>query len=154
MKGFLLILCITLNLQTLAQARTGLYITTGTDLEICDNKIKLLNEDRIFCLSREPVLEADSFESISKIEYDSLYNMRHFNIRLTPLGGKHVSTIAQKLPQHKLAIVVDGILISVLNLDGIYNARVIVIWDQFDSHSIEWIHKSLSERLAKGMRKS
>ncbi len=154
MKYLLLFLFLASNADILAQLRTGLYITTGSNVELCDNKIKLLNEEKVYCLSQEPVLETDSFESIGEILYDSVYNMRQFKIRLTPLGGKRVSAIAQKLPQHKLAVVVDGILISVLNLDGIYNARNIVIWDEFDSHSLEWIHKSLTKRLTKGTSKS
>lgn len=149
-----LIIIMLLNVTDLAcaQARTGIYLTTHDDEETCENKFKLLNENRIYCLLQEPVLEPDSFESISAIVYDSLYNMRQFKIRLTPLGAKQINSIAEKLPQYKLGIVVDGILISALNLDGIYQARTIVIWDEFDSHSMDWIHKSLSKQVA-GMYK-
>ena len=154
MKYLLAFTMLIMSLQAVSQARTGIYITNNLDLEICDHKMKLLNAESVFCLSQEPIIEPDSFQSVGKITFDSVYNTRRFKITLTPKGAKRVNTIAAKLPDHKLAVVVDGVLVSVLNLDGIYNARVIVIWDEFDSHSMDWIHKSLNKLLAKGTSKS
>lgn len=142
------------NLMAMGQARSGIYLTTNLDLEICDHKMKLLNEKTVFCVSEEPILEVTAFENISEISYDSVFQMRQFKITLTALGATHVNTVAEKLPDHKMAVVVDGKLISVINLSGIYNARSIVIWDEFDSHAMEWIHKSLMDDVGKTHKKS
>ncbi len=154
MRTSTVILLLVLSLEGFSQARTGIYITVNIDMEHCDQIVKLLNRETLYCLSQEPIIEPKSFESIGEIKFDSVFNMRQFKIRLTKDGGKQVSALAQKLPQHKLAIVVDGILISLLNLEGIYSSRTIVIWDEYDSHAMDWIHESLQSQVNKYTKKS
>lgn len=153
-KSILLTVMMFNSVLIIGQARSGIYITTNLDMEICDHKMKLLNAKSIFCVSEEPILELDAFESISGISYDSVFKMRQFKIILTPLGASHINAVATKLPGHKMAVVVDGKLISVINLSGIYNARSVVIWDEFDSHAMDWIHKSLVDDISKTHKKS
>ena len=88
------------------------------------------------------------------MEYDSLVQMRKFTIVLTQKASDYVNTIAAKLPGHDLALVVNGILVTTINLEGITNAGSIVIWDFHDSQSIVWIHRSLVKAVTKHYRKS
>lgn len=130
-----------------SQSRTGMYITLDQTEETCERNIKLLNSNLVYCISQEPIIELNMVESISDITYDSLFQLRSFKLKLTSQGSKRVSTIAQKLPNHKLAVVVNGILISVLDLEGIYETRVIVIWDAYDSDAIQWIYENLRDQV-------
>lgn len=138
----------------IGQAKPGIYLTINQDLELCDHKMKLLNAETVYCISEEPIMELDSFEKVTGMEYDSLLEMRKFLIILTPKGKKYVKTIAAKLPDHQLALVVNGILVSTIDLDGFYSGRTIVIWDQFDSQSMDWIHRSLVKSVTKSNKKS
>jgi len=138
----------------LGQAKPGIYLTINQDLELCDHKMKLLNAETVYCITEEPIIELDSFEKVTDMAYDSLFEMRKFRIILTQKGAKYVNTMAAKLPDHKLALVVNGILVSTIDLEGIYRARSIVIWDQFDSQSMDWIHRSLVKSVTKSYKKS
>ena len=130
-----------------AQAKTGIYITIDQPEETCDRNIKLLNSNLVYCISQEPIIELNMVEDISDITYDSVFQMRSFRIKLTSQGSKRVSAVATKLPNHKMAVVVNGILISILDLDGIYQTRTIVIWDAFDSEAIQWIYENLKDQV-------
>jgi len=116
--------------------------------------MKLLNAESMYCILEEPIIEFDSFEKVTEMAYDSLFEMRNFRIILTPKGAKYVNNIAAQLPNQKLALVVNGILVSIIDLYGIYNARTIVIWDQFDSQSMDWIHRNLVNSVTKFHKKS
>ena len=150
-----LVLALLISCQVIiGQAKPGIYLTINLDLELCDHKMKLLNAESMYCILEEPIIEFDSFEKVTEMVYDSLFEMRNFRIILTPKGAKYVNTIAAKLPNQKLALVVNGILVSIIDLYGIYNARTIVIWDQFDSQSMDWIHRSLVNNVTKFHKKS
>ena len=123
-------------------------------MELCDHKMKMINIQTVYCLSEEPLLEYDSFKRVNEMEYDSLLQMRKFTIILTQKASDYVNTIAKKLPGHDLALVVNGILITIIELEGISNAGSIVIWDYHDSQSIVWIHRSLVKAVTKNYRKS
>ncbi len=138
----------------MGQAKPGIYLTMNLDLELCDHKLKLLNAETVYCISEEPIMELDSFEKVTDMTYDSLFEMRKFRIILTPKGAKYVKTMAAKLPGHQLALVVNGILVSTIDLEGFYGGRTIVIWDQFDSQSMDWIHRSLVKSVTKSYKKS
>ena len=93
------------------QTRTGIYITLEQETETCENNIKLLNSNLVYCISQEPIIELNMVESVTDMAFDSVFQMQSFKIKLTSQGSKRVSTVAQRLPNHKLAVVVNGILI-------------------------------------------
>lgn len=136
------------------QSKPGMYLTMDLDMELCDNKMKLLNSGNSYCLSQEPIIEPDLFEKVDALVYDSIFEMRRFRIVLTKKGADYVASIAKKLPGHQLGLIVNGILVSVIDLDGIYSARSIIIWDQNDSQAMEWVHRSLVKHVSKYYKKS
>ena len=136
------------------QAKPGIYLTMNMELDLCYHKIKLLNSPEVYCISGEPILEVDAFEKVDEIVYDSLFDMRKFRIVLTKKGTDYVSTLAAKLPDHDLALVVNGILVSVIELEGISRARTIIIWDKSDSQAMYWVHRSLVKSVTKYHKKS
>lgn len=138
----------------LGQAKPGIYISMNLELDLCHHKIKLLNSETLYCLSEEPILELNAFESIDELTYDSIYQMRKFRIVLTQKGADYISTIATKLPDHSIALVVNGILVTVIDLDGTSHARSIIIWDFSDSQSIEWVHRTLVDSVTANHKKS
>ena len=136
------------------QSKPGLYLTMDLDMELCDNKAKLLNSEQSFCLSQEPIIEPDLFERVESLVYDSIFEMRRFRIVLTKKGADYIATVAKKLPGHQLGLIVNGILVSVIDLEGIYSARSIIIWDKNDSQAMEWLHRSLVNHVSKYYKKS
>ena len=154
MKQLVFVTIFLFPLMLVGQAKPGLYLTMDMDMEICDHKMKMLKTDQVFCLSEEPLLEYDSFERVGQLVYDSAFSMHRFSIVLTKKGADFVSTIATKLPGHQLALVVNGILVSLIDLDGISYAGSIMIWDVNNSESIVWIHRSLVKGVTKNSRKS
>ena len=138
----------------LGQAKPGIYITMNLELDLCHHKIKLLNSENLYCLSEEPILELNAFERVEELIYDSLFEMRKFRIVLTQKGADYLSTIGTKLPDHNIALVVNGILVSVIDLDGTSYTRSIIIWDFSDSQAMEWVHRTLIESVTANHKKS
>ena len=131
------------------QSKPGLYLTMDLDIELCDNKAKLLDSEQIYCLSQEPIIEPDLFEKVDLLVYDSIFEMRRFRIVLTEKGADYIATVAKKLPGHQLGLIVNGILVSIIDLEGIYSARSIIIWDKNDSQAMEWLHRSLVNHVSR-----
>ena len=154
MRFLFLLLLLLAGQSVISQSKPGLYLTMDFDLEYCDNKMKLINADSVYCLSQEPIIEFDSFERVDELVYDSLFQMRRFRIVLTQKGQDYISTLAQKLPNNDLGLVVNGILVSIIDLDGIYHPRTIVIWDRNDSQAMEWVHRTLVRTVARNNKKS
>jgi len=149
----LLITVLSVN-DAICQSKSGMYLTMDIDLELCENKVKLLNTEQAYCLSQEPIIELDLIEYIDSLVYDSTFQMKRFRMILTLKGADYVTTVAKKLPSHQLGLIVSGILVSVIELEGIYSARSIIIWDQNDSDAMEWIHRSLVNKVNKNYKKS
>jgi hypothetical protein len=154
MRFFILSALLIIGHNVVSQSKPGLYLTMDFDPGLCENILKLINSDIVYCLSEEPLIEPDLFQSVDDIEYDSLFGMRKFRIVLTLKGQDYVTTLARKLPGHDLALVVNGILISIIDLEGIYRPRSIIIWDRYDSQSMEWVHKTLANMVSRNNKKS
>ena len=154
MRYALLLAMLLIGQASTAQSKPGLYLTMNFDLELCDNKMKLINADPVYCLSGEPLLELNSFERVDEMVYDSIFEMRKFRIMLTKKGQDYVSTIAKKLPDHDLALVVNSIWVSIIDLEGVSRPRFIIIWDRYDSQAMEWVHRTLVRSLERNNKKS
>ena len=152
---FIIILILSLTGQLIyGQAKPGLYLTMGLDMELCDHKMKLINTESLYCLSGEPVVEVGLFDKVEEMVYDSLVQMRKFHIVLTVKGRDFISTLARKLPDYHLGLVVDGVLVSMIELEGVNYPGIIVIWDRNDSQAMEWLHRSLVNSVTRYTKKS
>jgi hypothetical protein len=152
---FITILILSLTGQLIhGQAKPGLYLTMGLDMEFCDHKMKLINTESLYCISGEPVVEVGLFDKVEEMVYDSLVQMRKFHIELTVKGKDFISTLSRKLPDHDLGLVVDGVLVSMIELKGVNYAGIIVIWDRNDSQAMEWLHRSLVKSVTQYNKKS
>lgn len=138
----------------LGQAKPGIYIAMNLELDLCHHKIKLINSETLICLSEEPILELKAFEKVDELTYDSLYQMRKFRIVLTQKGADYLRTIATKLPDYNIALVVNGILVSVIDLDETTYTRSIIIWDFSDNQAIKWVHRTLVDSVTANHKKS
>ena len=148
---FGLILCSPL---VIAQAKPGFYMTMDIDMELCHNKMKLINTEVVFCLSEEPVIDLGMIEKVDEMIFDSVYQARKFQIVLTLKGADFISTLARKLPDNQLGLVTNGILVSTIGLDGITKASSIIIWDYNDSQALDWVHRSLVKAVSAYHKKS
>ena len=151
---FILILSFTTSALVTAQSKPGLYLTMDIDLELCDHTLKLINTESLYCLSGEPAVDVDLFDKVEELVYDSVVQMRRFRIVLTTKGQDFIGTLARKLPDHSLGLVVNGILVSVIELEGVFHPKVIVIWDKNDSQAMEWLHRSLVRSVIRPNKKS
>jgi len=138
----------------LGQAKPGIYITMNLELDLCHHKIKLINSENLYCLSEEPILDLNAFERVEEIIYDSIYELRKFRIVLTQKGADYLNTIGTKLPDHSIALVVNNMLVSVIDLNGATDTRSIIIWDYADNQAMEWVHQTLIDRITANHKKS
>ncbi len=154
MKTIIIIYLIFIGMLANAQSKPGLYLTMDLDMELCDHKMKLMNTESLFCLSGEPAVEVNLFDRVEELVYDSVAQMRGFSIILTAKGKDFISTLARKLPGHDLGLVVNGMLVSIIELEGVNYPGKIVIWDQYDSQAMEWLHGSLVRSVTRYNKKS
>ena len=129
------------------QKVTGIFLPSGIDLSNCKNKYILLNKLTEHCLSNEPAIKFEDFAGVSEIYYHPSEKKRLLDIHLTTKGSKLLKTIITSLGYKEIAIVVNGRLVSIIRVDGSYRTQSISIWDQYDTKTLEWIHKSLVKHI-------
>ena len=154
MRALIILSFLLISSIATAQSKPGVYMTMDFDLDLCEHQLKLVNTEELYCPSSEPIMEFDLFEKVEEIVYDTIFEMRRFRIVLTLKGRDYISTIARKLPDHDLGLVINSVLVSVIDLDGIYYPGSIIIWDKNDSQAMEWLHRSLVKTVEKYHKKS
>lgn len=129
------------------QKITGIFLTLDVDPSNCNNNYQLLNRLDEYCLSNEPAIKLEEFAGVSEIYYHPSEKKRLIDIHLTAKGSKLLKTIITSLGYKEIAIMVSGRLVSVINVDGAYRTNSISIYDQYDTKTLEWIHKNLTKRI-------
>lgn len=147
MRGIIFFVLLLVSEIASGQKATGIFLTVDTNLSNCKNKYVLLNGLTEHCLSNEPAIKFEEFAGVSEIYYHPTEKKRLLDIHLTPKGSKLLKTITTTLGYKEIAIVVNGKLVSVIGVDGAYRTRSISIWDQYDTKTLEWIHKSLIKHI-------
>ena len=129
------------------QKTTGIFLTLDIELSNCKNKYVLLNRLTEHCLSNEPAIKFEEFAGVSEIYYHPTEKKRLLDIHLTAKGSKLLKTMITQLGYKEIAVVVNGKLVTVMQVEGSYSTRSVSIWDQYDTKTLEWIHKSLVKHI-------
>ncbi len=98
-------------------------------------KINLLNAEKYVCISDKPVINTGDYDNIGKIEFDSVSNMRKFEINLSEEGSKKLVAVSKLYAGKNLAFVVDDEVICLMKVPGVIsNGKIIVTEDPRHSY--------------------
>lgn len=129
------------------ELRDGIYLAQEKDAPICLQKLPLMNSKTFFCLPLKPFISTDDFKHVSEIVYDSQYDRQYFTVSLTVKAAENLNTIVAMRPDIKLALVVNGKLINLLDVSGRRKVNRFNIYEALNSHELSWIHNSLKSSM-------
>ncbi|MDN5211156.1 hypothetical protein QQ020_03815 [Fulvivirgaceae bacterium BMA12] len=147
MKQVILFTLILISELASGQQRTGVYLIFNVDISQCQNRFKVFNGEAEFCLSNESAIKFEDFAGVSDIYFHPTLQKRSIDIYLTAKGSKRLQTIISKLGYREIALVINGKLVTVININGPSNTKSILIWDRYDTNTLGWIHRSLAKNL-------
>ncbi len=123
---------------------SGLYLIGSS--KTCSDKIKLLNESRWYCISAKPVVEIQSFKSISEIK--NAYGLIKFmNIEIAYEASKKLAKIGSGLDNMEMGLVVDEELVAIIELRKNANYRKIRLTQNDKSKEIDRIQERILSEL-------
>jgi hypothetical protein len=126
-----------------AQLLTGFYVVIE-DQTNCTNLVPSRSESRIYCLPKEPIVTANEFESLSAVKDDKKTNSRYINLKLTAEAFKTLKTLTSRLPDTRLALLVDDKVVGIFDKKGKSLNRTMKITGP--SPSIDWIYERLKKK--------
>lgn len=129
------------------EIKSGIYLAQDKGAPICLQKLKMMNSKTIFCLPYEPFIGADDFTGVSEIIFDSLYAQRYIIVTLSLKASENLNTIVAKRPDLKLALVVDGKLINLLDASARRKIHRFNIYEALYSNELSWIHEVLKNSI-------
>ena len=145
-KGLLIFsLLVVAHYSSLGQsAHTGFYVLIETK-QNCENLLPALKGHEVYCLPKEPIIVKAEFEWISEIKYDPRKQSKYFYLKLSEEGFKILKTLAERLPNSKVALVVDGQVTGIFRSNGKVINRSMPINGKIDSAEVDWIHEKLGK---------
>lgn len=128
---------------TYAQAVSTGFFVLIEDKTGCTNLIASLSSGEKYCLPNDPVITSVEFESVSDIKYDKASRMKYINLKLSHEGFKILKTLIGRLPDSKLALVIDNKVVGIFDRKGKGLNRIMPI--KGDSPNLHWIHDKLQK---------
>ncbi|HET8860256.1 SecDF P1 head subdomain-containing protein [Marivirga sp.] len=110
-------------------------------------KVKLLNSERYVCISDKPVVNTGDYDKISKIEIDSVSNMRKFEITLSEEGSEKLLEISKIYVGKNLAFVVDDEVICLMKVPGVISNGKIIVTEDPGYSSLQQTYRSVKSRI-------
>lgn len=139
------VLVLSMQVDLFAQEmETGFYIVMDSKKN-CPNPVHGRNETLIYCLTKEPILTVSDFESVSDVKYDSLLELRYLLLRLTPGGYNTLKVLMEKLPDTRLALVIENTVAGTYNHPSKILSRSLPIRGGIDANEIDWIYSALKK---------
>jgi hypothetical protein len=126
-----------------SQDKTGFYVVIEEQTN-CLNLVQSLSEVTQYCLPKEPVITSAEFESVSDIKFDKDRKTKYVTLKLTSDSFKTLKTLASRLPDARLALVVDDKVVGIFDKKGKTLNRSMPITG--DSPSIDWIYERLKKK--------
>jgi len=127
----------------IAQERTGFYVVIE-DQTNCSNLVQSLSDVTNYCLPKEPVITSAEFESVSAIKYDKGLKTKYVNLKLSSDGFKTLKALTSKLPDARIALMVDDKVVGIYDSKGKALTKMLPITGQ--SPSIDWIYERLKKK--------
>jgi hypothetical protein len=125
--------------------RTGFYMVIE-DNSNCPNLAHTLTGEKMFCLPKDPVITQSEIENVGDVVSDKAKGQKFFDLRLSVAGFKTLTTLASKLPDSKVALVIGGHVSGIYECNGKINNRTLTVRGDFDSPDIEWMHEKVKKK--------
>lgn len=123
-------------------APTGFYVLIESKTN-CTNLVHAFKGTDTYCLPDGPIIVNTEFESVSDIKIDKQKQVRYFNLKLSPEGFTILKTLSDRLPQSRLALVIDGLVAGIFESNGKLVNRILPINGGINAPEIDWIHYNL-----------
>ena len=131
--------------QTYSQkASSGFYIVIETKIG-CTNLVPGLSRATTYCLPKEPIITSAEFETISDLKFDVPKQTKFFNLRLSAEGFKILKALAGRLPDSRMALVLDNTVAGIFESKGMIVNQTVPIRGAIDSQEIDWIHQKIKK---------
>jgi hypothetical protein len=135
MKVFWLLLIILTDFSN-SLSQTGFYFELKSE-ENCNHVVHSFDLKIEHCVAKAPVVGIKDFEFVGAISYDSRSQTKSINIRLSAKALKTLNTLAQKLPNQKLLLVVKQRVV------GSFDNMGLNINGNINSGEIDWLAENL-----------
>ncbi len=122
----------------------GLYMMPNTIAE-CSKKLYLLNTDELHCLMEKPIIPNDNFSTVSEIYLDPSTGQRTIDLQLDSVGTEILKKTTRLLKGRSIGLVVNGKLVTVLNISRTIDQGTFKCYQQGNSNEISWIRNRLIE---------
>ena len=123
---------------------TGIYMVMN-DTKICEKRITNIDKTIKLCVTPEPIIPIDDFISLSNIRVLNPENS-NFDLTLSAAGIGKIKDLHTQLPNAKLVLVVDHVVVGyVNNLDVIRNKSLLI---EGEERHISAIHEKFRTILA------
>lgn len=130
--------------QQIQDRTSGLYLINSKDN--CPNKIRLLNESREYCVSAKPIVEIQSFKSVSPVK--TAYGLIKFmNIEIEKEASRKLEKIGFGLDDMEVGLIIDNELVSIIELRKNANYGNIKLTQGDKSKEIDRIREKIISEL-------
>jgi hypothetical protein len=126
------------------QFPSGFYVIINSRKN-CPNWLSSHVGPKTFCLPKEPVITEADFESVSEVRYDS-FLQKYILLKLTASGFKSLKFLTQRLPDSKLALVIDDQVAGVFDNVDKNISQTIPIKGGINAPEVLWIHDRLKKK--------
>ena len=126
-------------------APTGFYMVIA-DKNNCPNLVHTLTGETMYCLPKDPIITESEFEAVGDIIIDKPHKEKRFDLRLSAAGFKTLATLADKLPDSRVALVISGHVSGIYESKGQVLKRTVVVRGDISSPDIEWMHDKVVKK--------
>ncbi len=124
---------------------SGFYVLIENKTK-CTNLVHTLSGEKIFCLPKDPVITESEFEQVGPIVLDKASGQKHFDLKLSAAGFEILKTLAGKLPDSQVALVIGGHVSGTYQSNGKVINRTLTIRGAIDSPDIIWMHDKIRKK--------
>ena len=123
------------------QSSAGFYVIMKSKAG-CDNKVNAIIGTNTYCLPKNPVIPQTDFDQVSDVIYDKARQIKYVDLKLSQEGLKILKTLAGKLPDTHLALVIEGKVAGIFEIPKQVNEIVPITGV---SPHIDWIHDKIKK---------
>ena len=126
------------------KALNGFYILMENQSK-CDHPFPVLHEKTTMCSTEKPIISDKDFVSVSEIMYDSTLFLKVIELKLSTEGFNVLRTLATRLPDSKIALVLDGKVTGIYKGSSGLISQSIPISGSINSNEVDWIYERLKK---------
>ena len=111
----------------------------------CTHRVNALMGVTTYCLPDAPVIAKTDFEFVGDVKYNEKSNKEYINLRLSPVGFETLQTLAARLPNTKLALVIEDKVVGIFETLGNIVDPTIPVIGAKDSPEMQWIYEKVKK---------